>query len=66
MPSPCRGTGFYKRKGGAYKKSRKGHAYKHVGYGKGTHSLRSPTQDRARRARKGTPKQKRRYSQHYD
>lgn len=71
MPSPVKGSkksGYYKRKGGAYKKG-KGTGYKKVGAGKGTHSKRNQKQDRQRRATKDTSKGKKkwnRYPQEYD
>jgi hypothetical protein len=68
MPSPVkgnRGTGFYRRKGGAWKKSPKGHSYKKVGYGNGDYSKRSVKQDRQFRARKSR-KNWEKYPQHYD
>jgi len=65
MPSPARGSGFYKRKGGAYKKSKAGHGFKHVGSGNGTHSKRDPQMDRGRRATKNGAMRKR-YPNHYD
>jgi hypothetical protein len=65
MPSPCRATGFYKRKGGAFKKGAPGKGFKHVGYGKGTHSKRDPQMDRSRRAKRSSSL-RRRYPNHYD
>lgn len=49
MPSPCPGQ-FYRRKGGAWKKTSKG-GYKKVGYGAGTHSKRDVESDRKRKAK---------------
>jgi len=39
---------------------------KYVGYGKGTHSRRDPVADSKRKAKRGTAKQRARYSNHYD
>jgi len=68
MPSPVKGSkkaGFYKRKGGAWKKSRKGHGYKKVGSGNGDYAKRNVKSDRARPATKSRKKWED-YPQHYD
>lgn len=66
MPSPCKAKGgFYLRKGGAWKQTKNGQM-KYVGYGKGTHSRRDPVADSKRKAKRGTAKQRARYSNHYD
>jgi len=63
MPSPVHGS-YYRRKGGAYRKSHKGHGYKKVGSGHGMYAKRNLPSDRRRRARKSGLR--RRYPQHYD
>ncbi len=66
MPSPCKAKGgFYVRKGGAWKQNRDGQI-KYVGYGNGTHSRRDPVADSKRKAKRGTAKQRARYSNRYD
>lgn len=70
MPSPIvkeafgYGT-FYKRKGGAYKFSKKHNTFVYVGSGNGTYSMRNLKQDRQRKAKKNA-KLRKRYPHEYD
>jgi len=63
MPSPTH-KGYYRRKGGAWTKSKSGDMKK-VGSGSGRYAKRDLDQDRKRSARVNTAKAKR-YGQSYD
>jgi hypothetical protein len=63
MPSPVHGQ-YYKRAGGAWRKKKGGHSYRHVGSGKGNYAKRSVTSDRKRKAQKSS--KRKRYPQEYD
>lgn len=67
MPSPIIKTyygKFYKRKGGAWKISKRTGDVIYVGSGNGTHSRRNIEQDKRRRAKKSSLRK--RYPQEYD